>query len=113
MGRFFIIVLLLVIFFLSGALYGMNQDSFVMDRKPEHSIVSENPSTIPAKVEEEENTELKEEGTATVETVDKDILAVNNKAQATNKAASFLETSVQGFYEVVVQILYEIANIFF
>lgn len=112
MGRYFIVILLLVIFFLSGALYGMNKDSFVVKRNSENYTVSETPTTIPT-IAKEEPTNAEDKDSVTIETVDKDILAVNEKAQATNKAASFLETSVQGFYEIVVQILYEIANIFF
>ncbi|RKQ37839.1 hypothetical protein [Oceanobacillus halophilus] len=104
MGRTFIILLLLAVFFLSGTLYGMNQSSEVeeIDFAKENKVVNVDESSVP------EDSEVIISQTAT-----DDVMNMEENIHLTNNAASFLETSVQGFFEIVVGVLYQIAEIFF
>ncbi|RLL48029.1 hypothetical protein D8M04_01755 [Oceanobacillus piezotolerans] len=101
-------ILLLAVFFLSGAVYGMNQEDnkFKLSENPEVSI-EEN---IALRTEEDE---IISYSNPVDQSVSEDVLSAEGKVEYTQKTASFLETSVQGFYEIIVTILYQIANIFF
>lgn len=104
MVRTIIMLLLLAVFFLSGTLYGMNQDtrgSNESEIEEEVVVVSPNPEQI---VEKE---------IVPTPIVEEDLMTMNNQVHLTQKTASLLETSVQGFYEVVVGVLYQVAEIFF
>ncbi|MFD1850225.1 hypothetical protein [Oceanobacillus bengalensis] len=106
MVRSIIVLLLFVVFFLSGTLYGMSQDNrteTAADHKSEETIF------VPEKTTDIE----REEETIVSKSIDEDVMDTDHNEHLTQKTASFLETSVQGFYEVVVQILYQISNLFF
>ncbi len=107
MIRSVVILLLLAVFFLSGTLYGMNSTN--------NNLQANNNSN---KVEQLETTASLEKHMEKVEvetpqTVKEDVMDMENNIQLTQNTASFLETSVQGFFELVVGILYQIAEIFF
>ncbi|WP_373892860.1 hypothetical protein ACUL41_08695 [Virgibacillus natechei] len=101
MARAFIVILLLAVFFLTGMLYGMDNNNVAINDK---SGQSEEPDQ--AVVIEEEEVE-------TVETSSIDLMDRQEPVHFIQKAASFLETGVKGFYEAVVQILYQVSQLFF
>lgn len=101
MARSFIVILLLAVFFLTGMLYGMdNNDIAINDESgqsgsPDQAVV----------IEEEVETI---ESTSSIDVMDR-----QEPVHFIQKAASFLEAGVKGFYEVVVQILYQVSQLFF
>lgn len=98
MVRSFIVLLLLAVFFLAGTLYGMDRgDVAAKDEKIASVEVPNN--------NEQAETIKKAEETNTIK--------IQETGHFTEKAASFLEAAVTGFYEVVVQILYQVSQLFF
>ncbi|HEX6593109.1 MAG TPA: hypothetical protein VF095_00780 [Bacillota bacterium] len=99
MGRTVIVLLLLVVFFLTGMLFGMNQtDSVQIDDS--HVLVDD---------------QLLEEEFGHVYDVsyESDEYDVDDPIHFTHKTASVLEAGVKGFYEIIVGILYKISQLFF
>lgn len=100
MLRLFVHLLMFIVVFLSGMLFGMDREHAQVDRF------------------ETSHSENKEEQTKIASNQD-DIIIVDQSADMetpvhfTQKTASFLETGVKGFYEVVVEILYQISTFFF
>lgn len=115
MVRALITVLLLAVFFLSGTLYGINQSGEEISKASNENVINGN--EIEEKLVEEKIITEKDIETVNQEnvssTVDQDLMMMENEFHLTQKTASFLETSVQGFYEVVVGIMYHVADIFF
>lgn len=101
MARSFIVILLLAVFFLTGMLYGMDNNDIAIK---EESGQSE---------ELDQTVGLEEEQVETVETSSIDVMERAEPVHFVQKAASFLEAGVKGFYEVVVQILYQVSQLFF
>lgn len=107
MVRTLIVLLLLAVFFLSGTLYGMNQNAKGAS-EPTHDteeVVSQPQSTPQPKIVDRE--------VEVVPVVEEDVMLMDQEVHLTQKTASVLETSVQGFYEIVVGILYQVAELFF
>lgn len=106
MVRSFIVLLLLAVFFLAGTLYGMDRESVdAMDEKiGSIEVPSNNPESNNYNNERIVNKE-KAEGINEME--------MKEPNHFTEKAASFLEAGVKGFYEVIVQILYQVSQLFF
>lgn len=108
MVRSFIVILLLAVFFLSGTLYGMD-----------HSKGVEDEDVLPSMEASDNQRESAETMSETVELEEQEKIEQTRLAQAsgpqhfTEKMANFLETAVKGFYEVVVEILYQISALFF
>ncbi|GAB3050716.1 hypothetical protein [Virgibacillus ainsalahensis] len=102
MIRSFIVILLLAVFFLTGMVYGIERDDLAGKDET---------------IEEIEEKEQMVEETEQIETVDQAVsqeaLEMEGKVHFTQKAASLLETVVKGFYEMVVQMLYQISQLFF
>ncbi|MFD1038536.1 hypothetical protein ACFQ3N_09040 [Virgibacillus byunsanensis] len=107
MVRSIIVLLLVAVFFLTGMVLGID--------KGQNSA-----STV---VEDEVKTTIQDQDLESVEKVtNKDVLEpeVNNNimniqepVHFTQKMANFLETLVKGFYDIVVEIVYQIAQLFF
>jgi hypothetical protein len=115
MVRTVITLLLLAVFFLSGTLYGMNQGGNETNMASDESVIDGNEieeKLIEEKIITEKDVETVNQENVTP-TVDEDLMMMENEFHLTQKTASFLETSVQGFYEVVVGIMYHVADIFF
>ncbi|GGH68291.1 hypothetical protein GCM10010978_01110 [Compostibacillus humi] len=102
MVRGFIILLFMVIFFLAGAVYGMKETKGV-EEKP---ITEDTPVSVI--VEEGEN--AVQEDPLQEEDIEE---LLPTEPTLAEKTASALEAGVQGFYELVVNILYGIAALFF
>jgi|SRR5690625_4805454 len=101
MIRSFIVLLLLAVFFLSGMLYGIDRES----------------STEPSSVTEDQlETGLEESSFSSHE--NKNLVAnseilESSEQNFTQQIASFLEAGVKGIYDVIVHMLYQVAQIFF
>lgn len=98
MGRFLMAALLLAIFFLVGALYGMDR-----------SVVSgtgQGSAEVPELEAQQEEPEITEEPVIAAP------VEMEGPVPFTQKAASLLETVVKGFYEVIVEILFQISQVF-
>ncbi|MFC4022739.1 hypothetical protein ACFOUV_02770 [Oceanobacillus longus] len=99
MMRLFVVLLLLAVFFLSGTVFGMNQDS-------------------PSVLEMNEETNIQEDP---VPVAEKEIVSVSSQPglnetssiQNTQKTASVLEAGVKGFFEILMALMYQIAQLFF
>ncbi|MEC5422200.1 hypothetical protein QGM71_01665 [Virgibacillus sp. C22-A2] len=100
MVRSFVVLLLLAVFFLTGVLYGMDRGEISLhdEATKEVELVEsqELASTQMVLVEQELDNHNMEEA-----------------EHFTQKTASFLEAGVKGFYEVIVQILYQVSQLFF
>ncbi|MBY7143333.1 hypothetical protein KFZ56_09730 [Virgibacillus sp. NKC19-3] len=95
MTRSFIVILLLAVFFLTGMLYGMDNKNTAVNDESDQTVV------------------IEEEEVETVEPSSTDVMDRQEPVHFIQKAASFLEVGVKGFYEVVVQLLYQISQLFF
>lgn len=105
MLRFFVVLLLLIICFLGGALYGMDHYGL----SAEESETGEESLTESARKKTIETKEL-EEALQEDRTM---IVDVDVSEHYTQKTASALEAGVKGFFEVIVKILYQISQLFF
>lgn len=103
MVRFFIHLLLFVIVFLSGMLFGIDREH------AQFNIPTNFESINPEKIEEEPHATSHPDDIIIVE----ESADMDTPVHATQKTASFLEAGVKGFYEVVVDILYQISTLFF
>lgn len=102
MARSVIILLLLAICFLTGVVYG-NQGAANKEQEP---IASDKIEEITLPSTENINEATSGENRAP-------LTEVEAPAPVTEKTASILETSITGFYEIVVEILYQISQLFF
>lgn len=97
MVRSFIVLLLLAVFFLAGTVYGTDRGN--------NAINNEKVETI----EMSDNMEQM----VMAETSEIDSSEITEPTHPTEKAASIMGAAVTGFYEVVVQILYQVSQLFF
>jgi cell division septation protein DedD len=104
--RTFIVALLLAVFFLSGTLYGMDRDR---GGSRQEVPAIEAPQEQQESAETLATTKELEE----MEKIEELRAAEMNEKHFTVKTASFLETAVKGFYEIVVEMLYQISSLFF
>lgn len=103
MVRSFIVLLLLVSVFFSGILIGIEREGNSHANHTPAEIIAVEP------MEQIEYLEVQEEEGVSIEKK-----TVNTEApeQATQKIAAFLEAGVKGFYEVVVDVLFQISTLF-
>ncbi|MGJ9457021.1 hypothetical protein [Oceanobacillus sp. CF4.6] len=97
--RLFVILLLLAVFFLSGTVFGMNQDSPPVMEVNEEIKIQENPVPVAEKL--------------TVPVSSQPGLNETSSIQNTQKTASVLEAGVKGFFEILMTLMYQIAQLFF
>ncbi|WP_121615065.1 hypothetical protein [Virgibacillus halodenitrificans] len=110
MVRSIIVLLLFAIFFLTGTLYGMDHAQ-PMEGEGEREIQNNAVETKKTKKEHEANTqEVIYQNPKAVSTEQVDVAEPVSFVQ---KAAAFLEAVVKGFYEVLVQLLYQVSKLFF
>ncbi|MBP2078140.1 hypothetical protein [Oceanobacillus polygoni] len=100
--RFIVILLLLAVFFLSGIVYGMNQ---------EEPQAIDNDTAVVDVIEDTEEQESSVE-TVTIP-VSQPMADADAPAQYTQKTASILGAGVKGFFELLMQVLYQTAQLFF
>lgn len=103
MTRFFVFLLLFAVVFLSGMVMGIDRENAQMEIE---KIINLFESKETPQVEEEMI--LEEEIVSTEQSIDMD-----GPVHLTQKTASFLEAGVKGFYEIIVEVLYQISTIFF
>ncbi|MFZ3576486.1 hypothetical protein [Virgibacillus sp. DJP39] len=102
-----IVLLLLILFFLSGMLFGVERDrAEIAPPKVETANVDKGTAAS--------------QGETIIQTseVDKHVIAESSEYKQTSthftqKTASFFESIVKGFYEVVVQMIYQIVQLFY
>lgn len=104
MIRSFIVLLLLVVVFLSGMLVGIDREKNVMASNP-RGVVSQPEISM-------DQTELESDLSDQVSAEKVPDIAEKGTEQSTQKIASFFEAGVKGFYEVVVEVLYQISSLF-
>lgn len=106
MVRTFIVFLMLLVVFLAGILLGVERGQFASSSDPEKEAVLQEDNMDEQTVEDRqiEEKEIEEENYLT----DPD-----GKTHLMQKTASFLETGVSGFYDVIVQMLYQFSSLFF
>ncbi|MEN2465033.1 hypothetical protein [Ornithinibacillus sp. FSL M8-0202] len=110
MFKFISVVLLLVICFLVGAIVGVDHTGKQVpatDTRTGSEVVEASSQIQQTTNDKSENPEIVNQTTITEE------LSVSNPDQLSQKTASFLEVVVQGFYDLVVEILYQISQLFF
>jgi biopolymer transport protein ExbD len=111
MAKFVSVLLLLVVCFLVGTLVGIEHNG--------KSIlpVSTNATNTEEKVSTPEVKQTANQKTQETEIVNQQTVAEELSASSTDhlsqKTASFLEVIVQGFYDLIVQILYQISQLFY
>src|SRR5699024_12346428 len=106
MSRFISIILLLSVFFLIGMVFGMNQDT-TTKQAPNNFDEQIQENISPAEDVYYDEEEIKEMN----QIENMDVMETSAALSVTQKTASIIETGVKGFYEIVVGILYQIAQI--
>lgn len=99
--RSLVVLLLLALFFLAGMVLGIDR--------------GQNTVEPIQKIEKSVNREKAEEKQVVVvdQTTNEDVITAEAPVQLTQKTATFLEAGVQGFYELTVEIIYQIVQVFF
>ena len=103
MVRSFVVLLLLVVVFLTGMLLGMDREQDVLPQNFQKEM-----ETSDAIADRIDNEMVDLEKVTEVEHLN-DIEA---PIQSTQKLASFLEIGVKGFYDAIVEVLYQISSLF-
>ncbi|SEQ17199.1 hypothetical protein SAMN05216232_1775 [Virgibacillus subterraneus] len=97
--RSLVVLLLLALFFLVGIVVGLDRGESATDPMTENTVRTE---------------EVEEKQVVVVEqTTSENIMTAEAPVQFTQKIAKFLEASVQGFYEIIVEVIYQIVQVFF
>ncbi|RHW33135.1 hypothetical protein [Oceanobacillus profundus] len=102
--RFILILLLLAVFFLSGIVYGMNKEA--------PQTAEENDAVVEVIEDTEEQASTAETVTIPVSQPMADA-GKDTAVQYTQNAASILGAGVKGFFELLMQVLYQTAQLFF
>lgn len=96
--RVILIILMLMICFLAGVLYGTDQQVAGNNEPPTQQA----------------NTEVQERMAEEIESIEnEEIISVQNVNAPVFKAATALETVVNFFYEIIVGILFQISKLFY
>lgn len=101
-----VILLLLLLFFMSGMMFGADRTE---EASPEVSPVN------PIEAKETETVQSVAIQTSTVQNNQSpaDVEYKSASTHFTQKMASFIEGIVKGFYEIIVQLLYQVAQLFY
>lgn len=102
----FIVLLLLIVVFLSGILIGIDREKKAMTIDLQEEMQPFETSRQIFQAESIDQFQQNEQLT------DRQIPSDAIPQQTTQKMASFLEAGVKGFYEAVVEILYQISSLF-
>lgn len=111
MLRFLISLLLLVVVFLSGMIIGIDRG-----KDQESNIVQQEVEIVPNHIDGETNEHVlstDSSDTQNEQIINNDILNNDKEVFMTQKVAAFLETGIKGFYELIVNILYQISSLFY
>ncbi len=111
MWRFIVGVLLVLVIFLSGMLFGIDREQIAVGEQEPPITKADIAPIAPVK---QEVTKVYEPVTVQKEAPNKIYTAeINQDEHYTKKTAAFLETVVLGFYTIVVETLFSIANFLF
>ncbi|MFB4166529.1 hypothetical protein [Virgibacillus sp. JSM 102003] len=99
--RSLVVLLLLALFFLVGIVVGLDRG------ENENNPIQNTENTITQEKADEKQV------VAVEKTTSEDIMKAEAPEHFTQKTATFLEASVQGFYEIVVEVIYQIVQVFF
>lgn|SRR5690625_1389853 len=102
MMRSFIVLLLLIVVFLVGMLIGIEREGGM------HANNNLLESSEIEQVDKSTNWEAYEEQFI----LEEEMLEVEASEHTTQKVAAFLEAGVKGFYEIIVEVLFEISSFF-
>ncbi|HLR41027.1 MAG TPA: hypothetical protein VK091_05080 [Virgibacillus sp.] len=106
MLRSFIVFLMLIVVFLGGMLVGIDRGQIAVNHDDKQEVE--------ISAEQNENMQKKDsERIVEVEKNDEYLTDSDEPMHLTQKTASLLEAGVKGFYEVVVQMLYQISQLFY
>ncbi|HLR66506.1 hypothetical protein [Virgibacillus alimentarius] len=109
MVRSFIVFLMLIVVFLAGMLFGIDRGQIAS--KPVETDTERIVNHEEEKMDEGEI--IEKERILQIEEADETTTAdVEPDNHLTQKTASVLEAGVKGFYEIIVQILYQISQLF-
>lgn len=99
--RSLVVLLLLALFFLVGIVVGLDRGENATDpiQSTENTITQE-------KVDEKQVMVVEK-------TTSENTMTAEAPVHSTQKMATFLEASVQGFYDIVVEVIYQIVQVFF
>jgi len=100
--RSFIVLLLLVVVFLTGMLIGMEKKEgrYANHLSSEEHVIDQTEKLKEWDVYDEQPM------------IEEQMLAFEAPEQTTQKVATLLETGVKGFYEIVVDLLFQISSLF-
>lgn len=103
MFRLITILLMLAICFLGGMLYGVDHKKSTQPEVPHHSI------DIQPEIKSPSNTDSAKVQQTAVEQQP----SPAREQLLTEKTASILEAGMKGFFEIIVQLMYQFAKLFF
>lgn len=101
MIRSMFMLLLFIIIFLVGMVVGIDRSQMSMVNNLDETIATDDEMT-------EEAIEIEE-----IVIEQNDIMEERSSVHFTHKIASILEASIKGFYNIVVEIMYQIASLFY
>ncbi|SET61757.1 hypothetical protein SAMN05216389_11747 [Oceanobacillus limi] len=112
--RSIVVLLLLVVFFLAGTLFGINRGDIALLGEDKQEVGTEEMIGSHEVKDEMEGFNEEEAETSSNQDITTDsIQRVEQPVNFTQKTASFLEGAVKVFYEGLVQILYQISQLFY
>lgn len=102
MMRSFIILLLLIVVFLAGMLIGIEREESIRSNhiSPELNEVEQIDQIVHWEAYEEQSI------------IEEQMLNIEGPEHTTQKLATFLESGVKGFYEIIVDVLFELSSLF-
>lgn len=115
MFRNFVLLLLLVIVFLSGIIVGSDKDRAEVSNDDERVEQVEHVSDVlfSSDLENKDVLFIENNVIENEQLNSTDMIYNDGQIHTTQKVASFLEKGVKGFYEIVVEVLYQISSLFF
>lgn len=106
--KILVTLLMMAVIFLSGIVFGMNRDTI---SQPPVNELSAEQETVEVKEEVKEEVAIAVPPAADMEM--QPDLAGDSPAFHTQKAASVLGAAVKGFFEIIMQFMYQTAQLFF
>lgn len=107
MFKFFSVLLLLVVCFLIGTIVGIDRS----EQTGPPAEIAEETVDVSSGISQTAQTENQDTEIVDSETVAQE-LSQMNQDHLSQKTASFIEVIVKGFYDIVVEIMYQISQLF-
>lgn len=113
MIRSFMMLLVLVVVFLAGMLFGVEKGQHLTNNHFEEQTKDSKEDQTDAETEVKKETNESEEKKDSQGNHENQYSDISNNEYFTHKTASFLEKGVKGFYNIIVEVMYQFSNIFF